>query len=40
MCPAEKILKALRPTTMIDIDTGTMEEARNLNFCRINGGGT
>jgi len=35
MCPAESISHLVDD----DIDTCTMEEARNLNFCRTDSGG-
>ena len=38
MCLTEKTLTASHPVDD-DIDTCTMEEARNLNFCRTDGGG-
>ena len=38
MCPAEKTLTASHLVDD-DIDTCTVEEARNLNFCRTNGRG-
>jgi len=39
MCTAEKTLTASHLVDD-DIDACTMEEARNLNFCRTNSGGT
>jgi len=38
MCSAEKT-HTDSITSNDDIDTCTMEEARNLNFCRTDGGG-